>query len=119
MGNMLEQAVKEILNKTMATDFPQTRFPAALKAKISKKIPAGREHRLTVRMEGNDGETVERELICDWYEYSLRILSKDGEPDDAYPAIPGVLSTVQADVGSIVAVVLLYGELSPYILGEV
>ena len=54
-----------------------------------------------------------------WFEYNLKILTKDGDPDSRYPEIPGVKSKIQIKAGGIAAVALLYGELSPFIIGEV
>ncbi|MDL2288265.1 hypothetical protein LJC32_02670 [Oscillospiraceae bacterium OttesenSCG-928-F05] len=49
----------------------------------------------------------------------MRILTPHGETDERYPEIPEVASISLYEPGTVVAVGLFYGELDPYILGEV
>ncbi len=42
-----------------------------------------------------------------------------GNPDPRYPEIPGVKSKIQIKAGGVAVVALLYGELTPFIIGEV
>lgn len=116
---ILENAVKDILSKAMQENYPQTQFPAVVKARITKAREIELKQELHLYIKNQYGQEQEVNASVKWFEYSLRILSKDGEGDNQYPIIPGVRSACQAEIGDIVAVALLYGELSPYILGEV
>lgn len=93
---MIEEMVKSVIAKKLAADFPHLQLPNFMCATVTRVVPSG-EH----------------------YEYSLKILDKVGEIDERFPEIPGVLSKVYVEAGKTVAVGLLYGELNPYIIGEV
>ncbi|EPR07757.1 hypothetical protein [Ruminiclostridium papyrosolvens] len=93
---MLEEMIKSVIDKQIADTYPHLQLPSLLRAKITKVTPSG-----------------------EWFEYSLKIIGKTGEFDERYPEIPGVLSKLQVDSGKYVAIGLLYGELNPYIFGEV
>lgn len=116
---VLENAVKDILSKAMQENYPQTQFPAVVKARITKVREIDAKQEIHLYIKNQDGQDQEIKAFIKSFEYSLKILSKDGEADNQYPIIPGVRSTCQVEVGDTVAVTLLYGELSPYILGEV
>jgi hypothetical protein len=93
---MVEEMVKSVLLKTLTTDFPFLQLPDFMKARVTRATEIG-----------------------EWYEYNLKILDKTGVIDERFPEIPGVLSKVYVEAGKTVAVGLLYGELNPYIIGEV
>ena len=88
--------VKSVISKQLATNFPHLQLPAFMKARVTRAAASG-----------------------EWYEYNLKILDKTGEIDEGFPEIPGVLSKVFIESGKTVAVGLLYGELNPFIIGEV
>lgn len=49
---------------------------------------------------------------------SLRILDKNKSVDEDYPEIPLVKTSLELEKGDIVAVLLMYGECIPYIVGR-
>lgn len=93
---ILEDMIKNTMDKKIDTDYPYLKLPAILTAQIN-----------SVK---NNGSI---------YSYNLKILDKNGVTDDSYPEIPDVKSKLIFESGTIVAIGLLYGELNPYILGEV
>lgn len=52
------------------------------------------------------------------YEATLKILDKNKQPDSRFPEVPGVKTDILILKNDIVAVVLMYGECSPYIIGR-
>ena len=49
---------------------------------------------------------------------TLKILDKNKQPDSRFPEVPGVKTDIIILKNDIVAVVLMYGECSPYIIGR-
>lgn len=49
---------------------------------------------------------------------SLRILDKNKSVDEEYPEIPLVKTALELEKGDTVAVLLMYGECIPYIVGR-
>lgn len=92
---MVEEMVINVFNKQIAAKYPHLKLPAILSAKVTKATK-----------------------ISNGNEYTLKILDKTGAIDEHFPEIPRVLSTLAVNVGSTVAIGLLYGELNPYIIGE-
>ena len=88
--------VKKVVNELIKSDYPHLRLPAGCVAKITGKAAAGQG-----------------------YVYSIRILKKNGEEDDAIPEIPGVYDSASLEKGDVVAVVLLYGDLTPCIVRRI
>ncbi|MCQ4924079.1 hypothetical protein NE686_13335 [Tissierella carlieri] len=93
---MLEDFVKTAVRKQMKTEFPHLELPAAMYAKVTKRTELG-----------------------EYYEYNLKILDEDKQVDDNFPEMPHVKSKQGYEVGDVVAVLMLYGKNSPYIVGEV
>lgn len=93
---MLEEMVKNVMSKQISSEFQHLQLPAIMHARITGVVALG-----------------------DWYEYILKILDKNGEIDERYPEIPKVRSKMQVESGKLVVIGLLYGELNPYIIGEV
>lgn len=93
---MLEEMIKSVVKKTIDTEYQHLLMPNILTAIIASA--------------SHDGEI---------YTYDLKILDKNGVSDDTYPIIPGVKSKLIFTTNSTVAIGLLYGQLNPYILGEV
>lgn len=95
--SMLEQMINGTIDKKISVDYPHLRYPALVKARVTRASEYG----------------------SPWYRYNLKILDKNGEVDEHFPEVPEVLSRQRYEKGATVAVGLLYGELDPYILGEV
>lgn len=66
-----------------------------------------------------DHDTVYPGMYRYWYEYKLTVIDRFGNPDVNYPTLPGIKSKKQFKAGSVVAVALPYGDLTPAIIGEV
>lgn len=95
---MLEQMIRAVIDKVIESKYPHLKFPSILLARATW-ISGGPEVK--------------------WHEYRLTVLNNCGAIDDSYPALPDVWSTQLFDTGTIVAVALPYGELTPMIIGEV
>lgn len=93
---MLQEFVITVVKKLMKTEFVHLEHPAAMYARVTKRTELG-----------------------EYYEYNLKILDKDKQVDSRFPELPRIRSKQRHEVGSTVAVALLYGELNPYIIGEV
>lgn len=93
---MLEEFVTTVIKKLMKTEFPHLEHPAAMYARVTKRTELG-----------------------GYYEYNLKILDKDKQVDSRFPELPRIRSKQGHEVGDVVAVAMLYGELNPYIVGEV
>ena len=120
MGPM-EKMMQDVMDKKLKEDFPQIQFPAVMKARVTKATALAEEYEDDeLKIEDKDtGRTFEAKLTGKWFEYNPKILTKDGDVDTRFPEIPGVKSKIQIEAGGMAAVALLYGELMPYIIGEV
>lgn len=117
----IEKMVQDIIEKKLKEDFPQVQLPAALTARVTKASILGTTYDYDeLKITDKDTPRVfNAKITGKWFEYSLKILTRDGGIDTRFPEIPGVRSKVQIPAGGTAAVVLLYGELRPYIVGEV
>ena len=52
------------------------------------------------------------------YEATLKILDKNKQPDIRFPEVPKVKTDIPVLKNEIVAIVLMYGECKPYIIGR-
>ena len=52
------------------------------------------------------------------YEATLKILDKNRQPDSRFPEVPKVATDIPVLKDETVAVVLMYGECKPYIIGR-
>lgn len=93
---MLEEMVRAIIKKTIATEYPHTKLPAVVYARVVSARPVG-----------------------GWTEYRLTVLDRFGSPDRAFPSLPQVRSRKSFREGTIISIALPYGELTPVILEEV
>lgn len=120
MGPM-EKMMQDVMDKKLKEDFPQIQLPAVMKARVTKATALAEEYEDDeLKIEDKDaGRTFEAKLTGKWFEYNLKILTKDGDVDMRFPEVPGVKSKIQIEAGGTAAVALLYGELMPYIIGEV
>lgn len=93
---MLETMIKTVIDKTVKEDYPHLKLPGAVYARVIKVQDFG-----------------------DYHEYNLKILDENGTIDEAFPEIPKVKSRLMIESGKTVAILLLYGQLNAYIVGEV
>jgi hypothetical protein len=93
---MLEDMIKNVVEKQIASDFPHLQLASFMRAQVTKVTASG-----------------------EWYSYNLKILGKSGAIDERFPEIPGILSKINVEAGKTVAIGMLYGELNPCIIGEV
>lgn len=52
------------------------------------------------------------------WEYTIKLMSEQLLVDSLTPEIPGIKSTLEIKSGKTVAVVMMYGQLKPFIVGE-
>lgn len=121
MEGPLEVMMKAVMKNTMEESYPQAQLPAIMKARVIRAAPLSEEYSLDELQikDKTEDRSFEAEIRGKWFEYSLKILNKDGGDSSQYPVIPAVKSMVQVEIGAVVAVALLYGELSLFVLGEV
>lgn len=96
MSDMLKRFVEEELGEQIKQNYPHMQYPPGLYARV-----------VTVK-EKREG----------LYVTTLKILDKNKQPDSRFPEVPGVLTEISVVKGEIVAIVLMYGECSPYIIGR-
>ena len=89
------QFVKKQINDVIKISYPHLRLPAAVRAVVTQ-----------AETDGSGGT------------YRLRLLDRNGEIDGTVPEIPEVRSSHTLQAGDIICVVLLYGQLLPYIVGR-
>lgn len=95
---MMEEFVKAVLKKRIASDYPYLVTPPIVFASIKQaKQPVS---------------------TSPWYEYELEVVDRFGTSDDSFPPVPGVSFKGRLEVGSTVAIALAYGDI-PVVLGEV
>lgn len=96
MSDMLKRFVEAELGEQIKQNYPHMQYPPGLYAKV-----------VTVK-----------EMSEGLYVTTLKILDKTKQPDSRFPEVPGVLTDISVKKGEIVAIVLMYGECSPYIIGR-
>lgn len=118
--NMFEKMIESKMENTMNTKYPHLRLPIAVYAKVTSV-----------------------QVFIDHYKYSIKILKENREVDDNFPEIPDVKGARYIigkcedrqcrDMicqgrecinegykrGDIVTVLLLYGQLNPFIVDKV
>lgn len=93
---MLEKMIKSVVGNMINDNLSHLKYPSVLHAKITKSTNAGKH-----------------------YIYSIKILDTEGLVDESFPEIPNVKSNLSFEYGKIVCILLTYGEINPYIVGEV
>lgn len=88
-------AAANIVRQIIGEQYAHIQYPAACYAQVVSKQQAGTA-----------------------YVYSLRLLSPALQVDNSVPVIPNVKSKLSVDIDDTVAVVLPYGQLAPFIVGE-
>lgn len=118
---MLEEMVKAIIKKYLATDCPHLKLPAVVYASVQsvKKLDAYDIGELVIHAYDDGGSSFRGHITANWYEYTLTVLDKFGNADKNYPVLPGIKSKSQFKAGAVVAIALPFGELEPTIIGEV
>lgn len=96
MSDMLKKFVEEELGEQIKQKYPHMQYPPGLYARV-----------VTVK-----------EKSGGLYVTTIKILDKNKQPDSRFPEVPGVLTDISVEEGEIVAIVLMYGECSPYIIGR-
>ncbi len=95
MSDMMKQFVTQELAEQIRKNYSHMQYPPILYAKIMHVKEATGRH-----------------------EVVLKILDKNRQPDSRFPEIPGVVTDIELHKSDVVVVALLYGELSPYIIGR-
>lgn len=117
---MVNEVVQAIMKKFIDTDMSHLRYPAVVRASVTSASKTGEEYECEFKSRKKSGGADEEVIVTgEWYSYNLKILDKDGSPSADYPEIPSVKSQFQIKSGRTVAVALPYGELLPFIIGEV
>lgn len=95
---MLNEYTKSAVKKLIDEEYPHLKYPAAIKARV----------------------TAMSKISDEVWLYNIRPVRNDLS-DLVFPEIPNIKShvEVEAGVGGIVAVALLYGSLDPIIIDEV
>ena len=86
---------KQELQNQIKENYPHMQYPPGLYAKV-----------VSVRQNG------------ELYEATLKILDKNKQPDIRFPEVPKVKTDIPVLKNEIVAIVLMYGECKPYIIGR-
>lgn len=117
----LEQMMKDVTKKTIATDYPHAKLPAVVYASVAKakRLDRYEIRDLVIYNDERDTSYYRGHITAYWYEYELTVLDRFGKPDEGYPPLPQIKSKKQFQQGAVVAVALPYGELAPSIIGEV
>ena len=117
---MLEEMVRAVMKKLIATNYPHLKLPAVLFARVDavSKLDTCGAKEVTVHADGT-GERFQGHIDFYWYGYKLTVLDRFGSPDPSFPPLPQVESKLELQEGAVVAVALPYGDITPAILGEV
>ena len=92
MSDMMKMFVEQELQNQ---NYPHMQYPPSLYAKV-----------VSVRQNG------------ELYEATIKILDKNKQPDIRFPEVPKVKTDIPVLKNEIVAIVLMYGECKPYIIGR-
>ena len=93
---MLEQMIKNVIEKLIQVRYQHVKLPATVYAKITKA-----------------------QEYTDYYVYNLKILNENKAIDTSFPEIPEVMSKEKLETGDVAAVLLLYGKLNVFVVGKV
>lgn len=95
MSDMMKMFVGQELGSQIKESYPHMQYPSGLYARV-----------VTVKARG------------ELYEATIKILDKNGNPDSRFPEVPKVVTDIPVLKGEDVAVILMYGECRPYIIGR-
>ena len=118
---MIEEMVNTALKKIIATDYSYLSSPSVVLAKVASAKKMDTTFAVEDLIIHNDdaGSSYNGKIISYWYEYRLIVIDRFGIADSKFPAIPGIKSKKQFQIGSVVAVAFPYGDINPVIIGEV
>lgn len=117
----LQQMMKDVTKRTIATDYPHAKLPAVVYASVAKvkRLDQYEIRELVIYNDEHSASCYRGHIVAYWYEYELTVLDRFGNPDEEYPTLPQIKSKKQFRQGAVVAVALPYGELASAIIGEV
>jgi len=117
---MLEEMVKAVVNKVIAQDYAHLKTPAALYAVVTKATQLGETFSYDDLVIHNDetGTSYRGHITAHWYEYTLQVVDRWGNPDTTFPTFPDIRSRIQLKTGAFVSVAMAYGD-TPAIIREV
>lgn len=116
---MLEEFVNIAVKKIIEQKYPHLLTPSVLNAKITKVSETGEINEKKIDFKETPWGTGECIINQKCFEYSLKIITEDGENDETYPAVPKVKSYEEYKAGDIVSVVMAYGKANVQIVGKV
>ena len=90
------------MKKTLAQDFPHLKLPAVVFASIKSatKLDTYEIEELIIHND-DTGSSFNGHITANWYEYTLTVLDRFGNPDDDFPTIPGIKSKSQFKAGAV------------------
>ena len=117
---MLEEMVRMVIHKVIAQDYAFLKTPAVLYAVVTKAAQLGETFDYNDLIIHNDetGTSYRGHITANWYEYTLQVVDRWGNVDDAFPAFPDIRSRIQLKTGAFVSVAMAYGDV-PAIIREV
>lgn len=95
MSDMMKMFVGQELSSQIKEKYPHMQYPPGLYARVVAVKPKG-----------------------ELYEATIKILDKNRTPDSRFPEVPKVMTDIPVLKDETVAVVLMYGECRPYIIGR-
>lgn len=95
MSDMMKMFVAQELGNQIKENYPHLQYPSGLYAKVVK-----------VKQKG------------ELYETTLKILDKNRQVDFRFPEIPKVKTDIPVIKDEVVAIVFMYGECRPYVIGR-
>jgi hypothetical protein len=113
--------IAAVLKKSIAADYPHLKLPTVVYARVSSASKLSKTYEygdITVEHDATCG-TFHGKVTLPWYRYNLTVIDRFGNDDSSFPALPGIESKKQFQIGAIVAIALPYGDLTPAIIGEV
>ncbi|TGY91075.1 hypothetical protein E5329_23015 [Petralouisia muris] len=96
MSDMMKVFVGQELGHQIKENYPHMQYPPCLYAKV-----------VGVKKKGEE-----------LYEATIKILGKNRQPDSRFPEVPNVATDIPVRKNEVVAIVLMYGECKPYIIGR-
>ena len=96
MSDMIKTLITRVLREKIQTEYTHLRYPASAYAKV---------------VDVKEKDT--------FNSYTIKILDKNKNEDSGFPEIPQVFSDQIYHAGDIVVITLLYGDVTPFIIGKV
>ena len=117
---MLEEMVRATTNKVIAQDYPFLKTPSVLYAVVTKAAQLGETFDYNDLVIHNDetGTSYRGHITAHWYEYTLQVVDRWGNVDEAFPAFPDIRSRIQLKTGAFASIAIAYGD-TPAIIREV